>query len=105
MTYGLALIEKTGIDGLNWNEIRLLYDLVTGGLTGGTAQVFPVEFEAREHECAAMGFITPKAAELVDYDYEGSGLHDFIASILDDMEKESPDKKYLFKGIDIYLSR
>ena len=21
MTYGLALIEKTGIDGLNWNEI------------------------------------------------------------------------------------
>ena len=105
MTYGLALIEKPGIDGMNWNEIRLLYDLVTGGLTGGTAQVFPVEFEAREHECAAMGFITPEAAELVGYDYEGSGLHDFIASILDDMEKESPDKKYLFKGIDIYLSR
>ena len=52
-----------------------------------------------------MGFICPECAELLDYDYEGSGLNDFIATILDDMEKESEDCQYEFKGIRIWLSR
>ena len=102
MIYGIALLEKYGIDGLNKSDIYLLYGLVT---ETGSQEVFPIELEAREHESSAMGFITPEAAEMLDYDYEGSGLRDFIASILDDMENENEECQYKFKGIDIYLSR
>lgn len=105
MRYGLALLEKPGIDGLNKNDILLLYGLITDTFHNGSDEVFPIELEAREHECSAMGFITNEAANLLDYDYENSGLHDFIASILDDMNLESKDHHYMFKGIDIYLSR
>ena len=52
-----------------------------------------------------MGFITPKAAEMVNYDYEGSGLRNFIASILDDMCAENENCEYEFNGIKIWLSR
>ena len=104
-TYGIALIEKPGEDGLDKEDLQLLYGLVSGIYSNGSTQVYPIELSAREHESSAMGFITPKAAETLDFDYETSGLHDFVASILDDMEKERKDKHYQFKGIDIYLSR
>ena len=103
MAYGIALIEKYGVDGLNFDDITLLYGLIAN--PNKTEEVFPIELEARKHESSAMGFITPKAAEMIDYDYEGSGLRDFIANILDDIEKENEDNHYRFKGIDIYLSR
>lgn len=103
--YDIALIEKPGVNGLNRDNISLLYGLTTRTFSDGTDEVFPIELEAREHESSAMGFITPKAAEKLDYDYEHSGLHDFIASILDDMNNEVDDNHYIFKGLDIYLSR
>ncbi len=105
MTFGIALVEKYGVNGLNWNDMTLLYWLVTNSHLNRTEDVFPIELEAREHESSAMGFITPSAAEILEYDYEQSGLHDFIANILDDMEKENENHRYQFKGIDIYLSR
>ena len=105
LTFGIALIEKDGVNGLNWDNMAFLYGLVTNPHLNGTEEVFPIELEAREHESSAMGFITPNAAEMLDYDYEQSGLHDFIASILDDMENENESHRYQFKGIDIYLSR
>ena len=40
-----------------------------------------------------------------DYDYEKSGLRDFVASILDDMTKENDDHTYEFNGVNIYLDR
>lgn len=52
-----------------------------------------------------MGFITQKAAEVIDYDYENSGLNEFISSILDDMDKESEDSIYDFHGVKIHLER
>ena len=67
--------------------------------------VYPIEIPAKEHESFAMGFITSNAANELEFDYEKSGLNDFIAGILDDMEKESNDCRYEFKGIKIWLSR
>ncbi len=105
MTYGISLLEKYGIEGLNGDEIYLLYHLTHDSCEHNSFKVFPIELEAHKHESSAMGFITPEAAEILDYDYKRSGLHDFIASILDDMENESEDFHYEYKGIDIYLSR
>lgn len=95
---GAALIEKPGEEGLAREEILQLYDPLHC-----RNEVFPIELPAREHECSAMGFITPEAAATIEYDY--SELNEFVAAILDDMEKESPDHRYQFKGIDIFLSR
>ena len=110
MTFDIALIEKEGNNGLNINEINFLYTLMTGT---NDPQVYPIELEAKEHECSAMGFISTNAAEKLDYCYETSGLHDFIASILDDMENEeklcvdknSKDRYYNYKGLIIWLNR
>lgn len=112
--YDIALIEKEGVDGLDFNGIALLYAFVSANKEN---EVYPIEIEAKEHECAAMGFITTKAAEHLNYDYKGSGLTDFIASILDDMEseetlaidtysiKDTIYRIYEFKGLRIWLNR
>lgn len=97
--YGIVLREKELICGLSRNDVIDLFDMLED------AEAYPIELEAREHECSAMGFITPDTAELLDYDYETSGLHDFIANILDDMDRESENHEYAFKGIRIWLSR
>ncbi len=98
MNFGIALKEKPGDSGLDKNDIVFLYGLIANPFSNSTDEVYLIELEAKEHECSAMGFITVEAANLLDYDYESSGLHDFIASILDDMEKESADGRYNYKG-------
>lgn len=99
MKYGIVLMEKEFTNGLTKNDVIDLFDMLND------IEAYPIELEARKHECSAMGFITIEAAESLDYDYEESGLHDFIANILDDMENESDDCEYEFKGIKIWLSR
>ena len=47
------------------------------------------------------GVISPKTAELIDYAYESSGLNYFIASVLNDMNRENKNNEYEFKGIKI----
>ncbi len=64
---------------------------------------YPIELEAKEHECSAIGFLTPEAAKILDYDY--NDLMDFVASILDDMQKENENHQYSFKNLQIYLCR
>ena len=68
-----------------------------------TDEVYPLEISGSQS--SAMGFIAQKAAEVIDYDYENSGLNEFISSILDDMDKESEDGIYNFHGIKIHLER
>lgn len=97
--YGIALKEKEFVSGLNESEVMELLSKLDGN------EVFPIELEAREQECSAMGFITTKAANVLDYNYESSGLHDFIALILDDVNKETTSCEYKFAGVDIWLSR
>ena len=97
--YELVLKEKYGTDGLERNEVIDLFDMLDENVA------YPIELSAYAQESSAMGFITPKAAELIEYDYEYSGLHNFIALILDDMCRENDDCEYEFKGIKIWLSR
>lgn len=99
MEYGIALKEKPFVDGLNRSELTELFDCLD------SIEAYPLELEARNCECTAMGFITPAAADILDYDYETSGLHDFIAMILDNINNESYDCTYEFKGIMIRLYR
>jgi hypothetical protein len=101
--YDVVLKEKEGVEGLILDEIEDMMALVKD------PEVFPIDLEAREHECAAMGFITTEAADCLDYDYEGSGFHDFVASILDDMENETETGEYEYtyreNTISIFMSR
>ena len=97
--YDMALREVAGNDGLTVSDVVDLYDILSD------TKAYPVEIQAKEHECAAMGFITSSGAEKIDYDYEASGLCDFITNILDNMELEKDDCTYEFKGIRIWLSR
>lgn len=99
MYYGIALKEKEFLSGLTRNDIVELFDMLDN------VEAFPIELEAKQHESSAMGFIAPEVAELLDYDYETSGLHDFIATILDQMDNETRDCTYEFCGIKIWLSR
>ena len=97
--YGLVLKEKYGTDGMTKTEITDLLDMLDG------TEAYPIELSAYAQESSAMGFITPEAAELIEYDYEYSGLHNCIARILDDMCRESDNCEYEFKGIKIWMSR
>jgi hypothetical protein len=77
-----------------------LHDMLSG-LEG-----YPLEIGDINGNSTAMGFITPEAAEKLQFEYgQESELGRFISSILDDMNKESEDGVYEFRGIRIYLSR
>ena len=104
MNYDIALLEKEGISGLKRDDIILLYGLVGDLFSNSTTEVYPIELEARENECSAMGFLTKRAAETLEYEYEASGLHDYIASILDGKKKPNKNNCYRFKGLKIYLT-
>ncbi len=96
-TFGITLIEKPNVDGLTKAEVMEMYDQMDGD------EAYPLEIGGSE--TSAMGFITPEAAEILDYDYQESGLNDFVTVILDDMNNESEDGTYEFRGIRIHLSR
>lgn len=99
--FDAVLIEKYGNDGLSREEVNKLLDMLPKG-----AKVYPLEMFAREAESSAMGFITPDAADRLDYDTsQHSGFGKFVSDILDDMDKESPDHTYEYKGIRFCLSR
>lgn len=95
--FGITLVEKPNVDGLTKAEVMEMYDQMDGD------EAYPLEISGCE--TSAMGFITPEAAEILDYDYEESGLNDFVSVILNDMNNESEDGTYEFRGIRIHLSR
>lgn len=96
--FGIALKEKPGMDGLTKQDVAELYDMLDG------EEAFPLELEPDFVESSAMGFITPEAAEALEYEHQ-TGLREFVVNILDDMENESEDGTYEYKGIRIHLSR
>lgn len=95
--YEVVLIEKPEICGINKHEMMSLFDMLV------SEDAYPLEFEAREHESAAMGLISPKAAERLNYDY--AMLEGMIADVLDDMELENESCEYDFCGLRIWLGR
>ena len=96
-TFEITLIEKTNVDGLTKAEVMEMYDQMNGD------EAYPLEI--RGCETSAMGFITPEAAKILDYDYEDSGLNDFVSVILGNVNNEPEDGTYEFRGIRIHLSR
>lgn len=96
-TFGITLIEKPNVDGLTKAEVVEMYDQMDGD------EAYPLEIGGSE--TSAMGFITPEAAEILDYDYEDSGLNDFVSVILGNVNNEPEDGTYEFRGIRIHLSR
>ena len=97
--YGLVLREKYGTDGITKADVMDMFDMLDG------TEAYPIELSAYAQESFAMGFITAEAAELIEYEYEYSGLHNYIALILNDVNREEDSCEYEFKGIKIWLSR
>lgn len=96
--FGLVLFEKPFESGLTRKDIPELLSK-----TPEDSEVYPIEIMATQQECSAMGFITRETADLLDFDYEKSGLNNFIADILDDLNKETETNTYEFKGIKIFM--
>lgn len=97
MLYDIVLIEKPGCDGITLAEIKQIFPMLKD------TEAFPIELEAKEHACSAMGFITPNAADQLNYEY--NALRTFVANILDDMANETPDNTYSYQNLTIYLTR
>lgn len=97
MKYGIVLKRKEYMNALIKEDVLELFGKLDG------VQAFPVEFDAKETEFHAVGFITPEAASTFEYEYRESGLNDYIALILDSPEKDADEHSYSFKSIDIYI--
>lgn len=97
MLYDIVLIEKPGCDGITLAEIKQIFPMLKD------TEAFPIEIEAKEHECSAIGFITSNAADQLNYEY--NALRTFVANILDDMANETPDNTYSYQNLTIYLTR
>lgn len=99
MKYDVVLIEKPFFEGISFLEIKSLFNLLL------TDEVYPIEIQSN-CESSAMGFITSEAADKIDYAYETNTFFaNFITDILNDMENESEDHTYEFRGLKIWLER
>lgn len=98
--FEIVLIEKPEDEGLLKSEVMDLYDMLS------QSEAFPVEIGDINGNSCAMGFITPHAAEELQYEYgQDSELGQFISLILDDMNKESEDGTYIFNDLRIWMNR
>lgn len=97
--FDIVLLEKSVHEcgGLSKKEVMKLYDLLKSE-TG-----FPLELENLGSESTAIGFITMKAGDKLDWRYES--LNKFVGRILSDMSLEHDDHIYKHKGLKIWLSR
>ena len=99
MKYDVALIEKPFFEGISFSEIESLFNLLL------TDEVYPIEIQSN-CESSAMGFITSEAADKIDYAYETNTYFEcFVKDILDDIDKESEDHIYEYRGLKIWLGR
>lgn len=96
----LVLHEKTVDSGLTRNEAIDLIDMLN------CDEFYPIQIEATLVESVAMGFVSRMWFDSLDL---GSGednqLDEFVANIMNDMNNESEDCIYEFKGRKIWLSR
>ena len=98
--FEIALIEKPGIEGLTRSEVMDLMDMLS------RPEGLPIDICDTNGNSSAMGFITPQAAEELEWEYDqNSDLGSFISDILDDMDKESEDGTYVYNDLRIWLNR
>lgn len=96
-TFDVVLIEKYGIEGLTLEDVTTIYAKLN------QSEAYPMEIPNHIGESSAMGFITAKASEKIDYIHDN--LYQFVGQILGDMELESEDNTYEHQGLSIYLTR
>lgn len=98
--FDVVLIEKPGTEGLTKSNVVDLFDMLK------ETEAYPIEIGDVNGNSSAMGFITPQAAEKLQYEYDqDSELGQFISSILNDMNKEADNGVYKFKDLNIWLNR
>ena len=101
MTFDIVLKEKPVPKGLTKAEFTYML-----GLLPEFTEAYPVEFDNTGSESSAMGFITDKAAEKLDYmTGQNSPIAKYVGSILADTNLESENGEYEFEGLKIYLTR
>lgn len=100
--FDVALIEKPFFNGLSFADVIRLFSLLSIDETG---EVYPIEIQS-DCQSSAMGFITSEAADKIDYAYEMNTYFGcFVRDILNDMNKESKDCMYEYRGLKIWLGR
>lgn len=99
----VALIEKEVPCGLTKSDILYLFDKLK--ITDDSTEVYLLEVDNPNGASSAMGFIKAEMAETLDYDYESCGLNRMIQDVLADVDNENVNKIYVFKGIEVYLTR
>jgi len=97
MRYGIVLKKKEDLNALVKEDVLELFGKLDG------VQALPIDFVAKETNFNALGFITPEAASIFEYDYRESGLSDYIALILDSSKTGKDEHNYSFKDVDIYI--
>lgn len=97
MKYGIVLKKKEYTDALIKEDVIELFGKPDG------VQALPIEFDSKKSELHAIGFITPEAASLFEYENKTSGLNDFIALLLDSPERDINDYSYSFREVNIYI--
>ena len=85
----IILMEKSGNSGLTFEDIVSM----TGFIETGT-EVLPIEVYSLVHETSAMGFITTRLAEELEYEFEANGLTDFVRKTLDSLVTGKVDYEY-----------
>ena len=96
----VALLQKPNDEGLTHHETSVLCGMLTKG--DASKEVYPLDLHADTQQCSALGFISTRAAKVLDYDYETSGLHKFIAEKLENIPQKAADV-WQFKGLSVLL--
>lgn len=105
--YDIAVFELPPDEGITQSDMVRLCELFDSPEEDDDELLF---MDVDADNSAAMGFIRRTTAEEIAYRYEkGSKLYDFIASILNDVDKESSDGSYTYRApgrnIHIWMSR
>jgi len=96
MKYDLVLKCTVSADGLARNDVQSLLNALSA------AEFYPIDLNIRD-DYGLMGFIGKGAAALIDYDYFGSGLTDFLSLILDTIQAGGEKRDYKFREIRILI--
>lgn len=97
--FDVVLLEVPGNQGLTLSDMAELMSRLKG------EEGLPVEFGDINGNSFALGFIRTESLEKIGYDYSyESELGQFIASILDDIDKATDDGTYEFSGLKIWLN-
>lgn len=94
----VALLQKQNDEGLTHHETSVLCGMLTKG--DASKEVYPLDLQTNTQ--SALGFISTRAAKVLDYDYEKSGLQKFIAEKLETIPQKAADV-WQFKGLSVLL--